>query len=474
MAQQPRELTPNSSSHHLFGAELRRARLRANLSLADLCRKYEDYGRRLNVGYLANVEKGERFPDDVQVAKIADSILGAEGLLERLWDFARTQKECEAKATRSERLTAAKLSAQAVIPLSRGESVLVPIVAGGTSIQYARMSRRAFIETGLGAVVSVGATTPDETERLLRALEQPHRVDSAVVEYFIQLLAIHRTTDYVLHPADRVSSITSYLATIERLRKQAREPIRNRLLQLQAEYAEYIGWLHEELANLVTAEHWTSRSSDWAKAAGDGQMLSFAYLRKSTIALYDARYLDASELASAAIDEPNDCPPGLASLAAQYRARAHATLASWDLQNEAECLKALDRAAELLSQRENATTDRIYWPRSHDYADLEVTRAFCYRDLGASKLGAAIDILTSHIDRTNGDGRDGGNLTGLAQCFANIGAPEAACEAADSALNLIQSSLDKRELNLVNDALDRWANLDCVRRFRSRLNLQKD
>lgn len=139
---------PNDSPACLFGAELRIARDVAGLSLAGLADRYRSTGRLVHRGYLANVEKGERLPNDRQFAEIADGLLSTGGLLARLWDFADAARHSIHDQTHQTRAAAAELAASTMSPVITGDIVFVPYIFAADTVAYMRMSRRAFLATG--------------------------------------------------------------------------------------------------------------------------------------------------------------------------------------------------------------------------------------------------------------------------------------------------------------------------------------
>ncbi|MGH3929622.1 MAG: helix-turn-helix domain-containing protein [Pseudonocardiaceae bacterium] len=79
MGRAPRELTPQESALHFFGAELRHWRTVRKLSQAKLGRLTHDSG-----ALISKIEKGERFPS-LAFAQRMDEALATGGALEQLW-----------------------------------------------------------------------------------------------------------------------------------------------------------------------------------------------------------------------------------------------------------------------------------------------------------------------------------------------------------------------------------------------------
>ncbi|HEX5495171.1 MAG TPA: hypothetical protein VFX70_11425 [Mycobacteriales bacterium] len=458
MAQVPREPTPNASPAHLFGAELRRRREERGWSLTQAILRFAESGRRVHHGYLGHVELGERLPEDRQFAELADEVFSTGGLLGRLWEFADADRWRTRRQAQQDRRDLINIMAGMLDPVVSGEIVLVPYLTGAGTVGYMRISRRTFVSTGglAAAMFAAGAFTPDDLERLGGALDQPERTDLRVADHFRAMLAAHKANDFVQSPAARIGSVTAQTAELDRLCRDARDPVRPALRNVQAEYAEYTGWLHQEIGNHAPSVYWTSQAETWAQAGGDYQMVSFVHGRKINIAYWAEQYHHATELADTADRVPWHMPPGVASLTAQNHALACAALG-----DEAGTRGRLDAAAALLDRRAGSGEDTVYWAQRHTPDHLRERVAHCYVRLGHAE--EAVDILRevmSDIHRP---------VSLLALAHARAGNPEAAIAAGNVSLNGIVSAPALTNLDATGRALSRWANLDAVRDFTRRV-----
>ncbi|QUQ65209.1 helix-turn-helix domain-containing protein [Kutzneria sp. CA-103260] len=166
------------------------------------------------------------------------------------------------------------------------------------------------------------------------------------------------------------------------LRRSAQGELRRALLSVSAQYAEFLGWLHEETADWDGAEHWTARAMQQAQAAEDRDMVAYAYVRMSQLATGDHDRMIG--LARAAQREP-EISPALRVLALQQEARGLA-----QAREEADCLGRLDAALSLLARVQHVTTEEYrvgYWT---DVEHLEAERASCLLDLGRATEAIAL------------------------------------------------------------------------------------
>ncbi|MCP2326955.1 transcriptional regulator with XRE-family HTH domain [Hamadaea flava] len=87
MAAHLRQLAPNLSAQHFFGAELRHRRTEAGLSQAALAGKVF-----VTANMVAKVEAAQRFPS-LNLATRSDTVLDAGGALMRLYAFAVAERD---------------------------------------------------------------------------------------------------------------------------------------------------------------------------------------------------------------------------------------------------------------------------------------------------------------------------------------------------------------------------------------------
>ncbi|MBA0050183.1 transcriptional regulator [Streptomyces sp. AJS327] len=102
MGAKPRDLTPDRSARHLFGAKLRMFRARAGMSLEGL-----SHVVNVSKSHLSRIETAEYMPPPELPAKL-DEVFGTDGIFEELYSLARREvhpdqyrrrMELEARAT---------------------------------------------------------------------------------------------------------------------------------------------------------------------------------------------------------------------------------------------------------------------------------------------------------------------------------------------------------------------------------------
>jgi hypothetical protein len=91
----------------------------------------------------------------------------------------------------------------------------------------------------------------------------PSAVDPCLPRTLLDLLVHYAQTDNMLGPRSLLLAATSQLTLIEQLWTVARGPLRSELLGVGARYAEFAGWLHQDVGDHTTGaagrfRRWTS------------------------------------------------------------------------------------------------------------------------------------------------------------------------------------------------------------------------
>jgi transcriptional regulator with XRE-family HTH domain len=301
-----------------FGEELRRRRITADLSLAQLAQRVH-YSK----GQLSKVERGIKAPSH-DLARLCDAALMADGQL---------------------------------APLASDKSA----------------SRRQVLAAGALAVPAIylgGAAMPVSAEHV--------DVVSALRSLFDHYRKLGQTTD----PSILIPVLAGQADVIQEIARNNREQTSCALLLLASRYAEYTGWLVQEVGASPGALWWTCRAVDLAKAAGDSGFAAYGLVRRALVALYRGDAEQTIQLAVRA--QAPALPSRIRGLAAAREAQGHAIAAEYDL-----TMRALDRASALLSAA-NSDTDQPVIGTSNLANLAEMTRGWCLYDLGRPRDAAQI------------------------------------------------------------------------------------
>jgi len=122
-------------------------------------------------------------------------------------------------------------------------------------------------------------------------------MDGSVVELFRRQLVKCKADDGSHGPAKVLPLTLGILGAISQHAREVKPDVRQALLALGAETAEFAGWLYRDLQDTTTAVYWYDRAMEWAQGAHDTAMQGYVLLKKAQMA-YDER--DAHQMTTLA------------------------------------------------------------------------------------------------------------------------------------------------------------------------------
>ncbi|TQM80865.1 helix-turn-helix protein [Saccharothrix saharensis] len=389
-----------------FGELLRECRVAAGLSIGQLAKRVH-YSK----GHLSKVENDLKLPHDT-MARLCDSVLDAGGSL--------------IEAARAARDQAVERAAGAGLTLDRRQ-----VLVAGTG-------------TVLGMALA-GGPRPAPDERVVAGMRTSFE--------HLRSLGMQTSPVVVLEP------LVALLRTVHALAHENPEPVRSRLLLLAARIAEYTGWMNQEVGDEQRALSWTRHASELARAGGDREIVSYAFVREAGLALYRQDAVGTIELARRAqgIDRASARTRGLA---ARREAQGHALagdLGSFD--------RAMDRAADLLDR---STADTGAYPVLGSTAPdpAELARGWSLCDLGRTAESAT--VLERELVRLPATARRSRARFGTRRSLALALAGEIDQSCATLAGTLddvahVDSATVRADLRELSRTLGRWHNHGAVR-----------
>ncbi|HEX8348258.1 MAG TPA: helix-turn-helix transcriptional regulator [Actinoplanes sp.] len=435
--------TVGGAVQKVFGVALRHLRNEAGLSLRALGEAvHYDYSR------LSRVEKGEHLIDPARVPAI-DAAANGGGSLIMLRSLAA-----------GETWQASGDLADAELHADDGDSVMMDLRMPDGRIIGVSISRREFARLfaagAMRASLPGGPAHPDRSMRATEALDQRRRIDPEALDYFRALLTEHFTADKMLGARRLIAPVHAQIEILDDLRRHARPRTTEALLSLLAQYAEFAGWLHQDIGDTTAAMRHCDRASQWAQAAGDHQMVAYLLVRKSNIALLDGDAVDVIELAAAATRVPGPLSPRLLALAGQQQARG------WALHGDADQFRTeLDKAADLLGRYPDDVDESApVYLLHYDMDALEEQSASCYRACGRAEEAVAVlerrlAVTPAYLHRDRGH-----QLAKLANTVLAVSAPDPD-RAADLGMQCVRTARDTgstridRELRALSASLNR-------------------
>lgn len=422
-----------------FGSELRRRRVEAGLSLADLA---EDI--KYSKSHLSKVERGHKNPSS-DFARACDRALRADGELTALAPEEDHQE----------------------IPVSRTPTEW--------SMPWTlRMSAEGnhFVAYDEGAL-EAPLVTPTVMSWQTASLPASSGGASGALAPFASLFAECRGLGQTFGPGVVIQILISSMNALRGLAGSATgESDREAVLRLAARYAEYTGWMSQEAGDDRASLWWTDRAVGLATAGGDAEFAAYTFVRRADISLYRMDGRSTVEYAKTA--EERSRTARIRGLAAQRRAQGHALLGQ-----DAECFRSLDRAADLMAraaQEEHeagaAAGDQPVIGSMHLAGLADFVAGWCLHDLGRND--EAVGRLSGGLDRIPVRARSARAryAARLALALAEAGDLRSACaivEAVTSSAPVLDSATIRVDLQRLARRLNRWPRDPDARRAATRI-----
>ena len=140
------------------------------------------------------------------------------------------------------------------------------------------IARRTFLSGGLGAaaLAAISAANPGPVRAASAAAAEMNPIET-----LRQLRRALIDADNLLGGGAVLPAVHGQIQVIRQLRTERRGADRQALLTLQAQYAEFAGWLHQDARDFQAAGFWLDRALEWSHAAADREMATDVMARKS-------------------------------------------------------------------------------------------------------------------------------------------------------------------------------------------------
>ncbi|MDX3279338.1 helix-turn-helix domain-containing protein [Streptomyces scabiei] len=288
---------PQPSSE--FGAELRKRRLGAGLSLTALSAVVH-YSK----AQLSKVERGIKAPSR-DLARLCDAALHAGGVLIALVAPPATDVPKEPA------------------PYGVNEEEWVMQLSPDGSSGFQPVGRRQVVSAGAASLMNW--RTGGQSRVSLSG-------GVGMLDASRSLFTHYRRLGQSVEPGFLLPGLIAQTHTLRELSAHVDSRTRQELLALGSRYAEYVGWLVQETGDEQAALWWTQRAVDLAAAGGDRALAGYALVRRALVTLYQDDAQQTVALARQA--QSGTLPPRIRGLAAQREAQGHA------LAGDGECVVA--------------------------------------------------------------------------------------------------------------------------------------
>jgi transcriptional regulator with XRE-family HTH domain len=351
----------------VFGAELRRLRIAAGLTVAQLASAVH-YSK----GQISKVETGQQRATP-ELARLCDAVLGAGGALAAL------------APPRGRRRRTVQLPAPAPTRALRDE----PNEQSGHT-PWPSPTRRELMTVGAVSAFEIGAAR----------LPQHAATDQPLLDAYRRLFGQYRRIGQMSPPRAMLPTLAEQTSALAELAAGTGGRTGQSLLSLSARFAEFTGWMAQEAGDEVAAMRWTSHAVDIAESAGDRQLASYALVRRALITYYRGESADTVQFAEGALS--SRLAPRIRALAAQRAAQGHALDGDYD-----DCMRRLDQARVLFGSAaaEAPEADTPVLGPTHLGDPVAMVTGWCLVDLGRPREAAdVLDVecarLPAHALRT--------------------------------------------------------------------------
>jgi tetratricopeptide (TPR) repeat protein len=353
------------------------------------------------------------------------------------------------------------------VPMRDGDEIVLPCRALNGRIIWVSIPRRTFLSGGLGTAALAAfaaAAGPGPFGASVSRLRTAAATEMNPIETLRRLRRALIDADNLLGPGGVLPAVQGQIQVIRQLRADRRGADRQALLTMQAEYAEFAGWLHQDARDFQAAGFWLDRALEWSHAAADREMATYVMARKSQLAGDMSDATSAIDLAGAAGGMARK-GSRLKATAATYGAHGYALAGQ-----RTACLRAIDGAREMAGRLDD--NPESPWATWLDGAYIDVQRGRCLSVLGdhakaAAVFQQAIRELPSSFRRDRGV-----YLAREALAHAGAREPEQAAGVGMQAVAIAHDTQSGRvidELARVGAGLAPWATLPAVAGFQDAL-----
>lgn len=230
----------------------------------------------------------------------------------------------------------------------------------------------------------------DLYERITRTLQDPRRVDQGTVDWLATCLAEHRKVEDTIGSRPLLGIVRQQLGIVVELAQSARGGITDTVVDLAAQYAQFVAWMSLDIDDQAAALAWYDRAHDWALEIGDANMATTTLSMKAHQAWSAGNARRTVRLAEAARWHDGRVTPGVRGMATQMAARGHA------LAGEARPARTLlDEAEALIRRAAEHADDEPAWMYFYDETWFRLQRGMT--ELHLSNWPKAVDLLTAGL-----------------------------------------------------------------------------
>jgi transcriptional regulator with XRE-family HTH domain len=232
---------------------------------------------------------------------------------------------------------------------------------------------------GVLTALASGGQDHDDARALGWAAANPRHIDQAAVDALAGLLASQRRAEDCLGSKAMLRPSAAQMTTIENLVREARGPVRPRLVHVAGQWAQFLGWLYTSTGDHGNGGAWLRQALGWAVEAGDVNLIAEVLSFQGHAAYVASQPGPVVGLSQAARRDAGAYPGQLAISSAQ---EAKGRAMTGDVR---DVDRLLDEADELAGRARERPADAPPWLYYHTDGFFDLQRGEAYAWLAADQ-----------------------------------------------------------------------------------------
>ncbi len=218
----------------------------------------------------------------------------------------------------------------------------------------------------------------DDEDRLIFAARHPRNYDPGVIDSLAVVLSGQRRIEDAIGSTPLVQPVQAQFNVVRELVTEARGDMRDRVLDIGSQWAQFAGWLHANTGRYEEASRFYAMALEWATEAERPDMVATALNMQGHVAWLCAKSGPVIGLSRAAQRDIRTSP-GVRALAVQQEARGMALSGE---ANISDIDRRFDQAANLIEQAAENTENEPPWIYFFSSGYLILQRGLAYGLLG--------------------------------------------------------------------------------------------
>ncbi|WNV83972.1 hypothetical protein [Umezawaea sp. Da 62-37] len=335
--------------------------------------------------------------------------------------------------------------------------------AGPAFSKTVEVNRREFIQTG----IAMSLTTIVDSK-----VATSHTVNPGIFKNFVSMRTVLVSSDSMLGPGRLIATTAEQIDNIQSLFKRADSSLRVKLFEIAGLFAEFQGWLMDDLGKLNEGRAWSRQALEWVETVGNENLAAYILMRMSQQAQLAGDTYAVKGLANAAARRDRAVVTKIVQAAVTQQA-AHGYALEGD---ENKSLTLLDKAHDLVNESGQSDNDPYEMAGYCTTSYVEAQRGAILSTLG--KHNQALQAFDDSLNYWPQDYRRERGLHLARQTFAAVVAnrPDYVNAVGAEALQIARETGSRRtlrELERAAETMASWSYNSDVKELRDSINSER-